>query len=201
MAADIIVPPSELSCIRSLPGVRALPPTLRVPTSSDLDQMRASFLARRRPGPSIVPDVAALELADLLAESSDLDAQISREEERLSRWTCEPGSPEERLLAEVEVIEASVKRKQQLVSGLPACHAIALERHRRRCQRCEKVTREIMNELKERSEVLFAARNVALPPDIDLDAAIQIARTDLPRAVNAAQQYLRSLVIQLRQRK
>jgi hypothetical protein len=201
MAADIIVPVSELSCIRSLPGVRVLPPTLRVPTSSDLDQMHSAFLARARPGPSIVPDVAALELADLLAESSDLDAQIADEEKRLSKWTCDPDSREAKLLAEVEDLEAFVKQKRQIVGDLPARHALALERHHRRCERCAKVTRELMNELKGRSEILFAERHVALPPDIDLEAALQLARTDLPKAVNAVQQYLRSLVIQLRQSK
>jgi DNA-binding transcriptional regulator YdaS (Cro superfamily) len=163
--------------------------------------MRSAFLARTLPGPSIVPDVAALELADLLAESSDLDAQISQEEQRLSKWTCEPDSPEAKLLAEVEGLEESVKQKRQLVRDLPARHALALERHRRRCERCEKVTREMMNELKRRSEILFAARHVALPPDMDLEAALQLARTDLPKAVSAVQQYLRSLVIQLRQKK
>jgi hypothetical protein len=201
MAADITVPISELSCIRSLPGARVLPSVLRVPTTSDLDQMRTAFLVRTRPGPSVVPDVTGLELSDLLAASSDLDAQIAREEKRLSRGTCDPDSPEEKLLAEVEGLEASVEQKRQLVSGIPACQALALARHRRRCERCEKVTRELMNELKGRSEVLFAARRVALPPDMDVEAALRLARTDLPKAVNAVQEYLRSLVIQLRQRK
>jgi chromosome segregation ATPase len=195
---------SDLSFINAFSGSRTISsPSFPVPSASELDSIRSAFQASLRPAPSVVPSLAnpAETLAALDAEEAELDAQIRQEEMRLSGSSADPNSPEGKLLSEIAGLESQVATLKATVAEMASKIDMAVANHQRKCERCEDIGRTIIMELKARAQLEFAARRLPMPADMDVTAALSLARTDCHGALRPVQAYAKSLVTGLKKRR
>jgi uncharacterized coiled-coil protein SlyX len=195
---------SDLSFINAFSASRKISsPSFPVPSAGELDSIRAAFHASLQPSPSIVPGTTnpAETLAVLGAEEAELDEQIRQEEARLNGGAADPTSAEGRLVSKIAELETQVATLKATVAEMRSKIDLAVANHQRKCERCEQIGRAIIAELTARAQTEFAAREIPMPPDLDVTAALRLARTDCQGALKPVQTYVRSLVTGLKRKR